>query len=389
VECHKEVTPQIVADWKSGKHSKKEIGCAACHGDKHTSSEDVQKAKVPTPDTCASCHEKQVKQFKAGKHSLAWLTMTSVPVAHWQIRLLIEGVKGCADCHKIGLKSEDDIKVLRNAGFLFGNASCDSCHTRHSFSVREAQQPEACQTCHSGGDHAQWEMYSGSKHGVRYSVKKTRVIPEDSVAPTCQTCHMNEGNHAVRTAWGFFGLRLPLPDDPDWASDRRTILQALHILDKEGGPTKGLDVIKAADVMRLTEEEWRKERDKMFGICRQCHSGNLAKAEYQKSEQMIQVADRLLAQGIRNVEILYEQGLLESGTPSIIQQKLSGLFEQRMRAIHGAFHANPEYSIWLGWGEMQRTLVEISEMARDLLERAPDVETKMKALRFSAPTSTR
>src|SRR5512139_2225549 len=122
IECHKEVTPQIVADWKSGIHSKKDIGCVACHGDKHTSSDDVQRVKVPTPDTCACCHEKQVKQFKAGKHSLAWLTMTSVPVAHWQLRLLTEGVKGCAACHKIGLKSEDDIKVLRNAGFLFGNA---------------------------------------------------------------------------------------------------------------------------------------------------------------------------------------------------------------------------------------------------------------------------
>lgn len=385
IECHKEVTPLIVADWKAGAHSKKDIGCAACHSDKHKTSDDVPRAQVPTPDTCAACHEKQVKQFKAGKHSLAWLTMTSVPVAHWQLRLLTEGVKGCAACHKVGLKSEDDIKALRNSGFLFGNASCDSCHSRHSFSIREARQPEACQTCHSGGDHAQWEMYSGSKHGVRYAVKQSRAIPEDSVAPTCQSCHMNGGDHAVKTAWGFFGLRLPLPDDPEWAADRRTILGALQILDKEGKPANGFGIVRNADVMRLTEEEWQKERDRMLGICRQCHSGNFAKAEYEKSEQIIRVADRLLAQGIRNVEGLYELGLLDSGMPSIIQQRLSSLFEQRMRTIHGAFHANPEYSIWLGWSEMQRTLVEISEMARDRIEEGGDVETKAKAPRSGTP----
>ena len=37
-------------------------------------------------------------------------------------------------------------------------ASCDACHTRHTFSAEEARQPQACQTCHMGFDHAQWEM---------------------------------------------------------------------------------------------------------------------------------------------------------------------------------------------------------------------------------------
>ncbi len=26
-------------------------------------------------------------------------------------------------------------------------------------------EPQACQTCHTGFDHPQWEMYSSSKHG--------------------------------------------------------------------------------------------------------------------------------------------------------------------------------------------------------------------------------
>ena len=69
-------------------------------------------------------------------------------------------------------------------------ASCDACYTRHTFSKKEAQQPQACQTCHMGFDHPQWEMYSASKHGVRYLLKQSNVLPAGTPAPKCQTCHM-------------------------------------------------------------------------------------------------------------------------------------------------------------------------------------------------------
>lgn len=71
-------------------------------------------------------------------------------------------------------------------------------------------------------------MYSASKHGVRHELKQLHVLPADAAAPTCQTCHIQDGNHAVRTAWGFLALRLPLPEDKQWAADRATILQALE-----------------------------------------------------------------------------------------------------------------------------------------------------------------
>jgi hydroxylamine dehydrogenase len=64
-----------------------------------------------------------------------------------------------------------------------------------------------------GFDHAQWEMYSSSKHGVRYLLKQSGTLPETTLAPTYQTCHMQEGNYEVRTAWGFLGIRLPLPEE--------------------------------------------------------------------------------------------------------------------------------------------------------------------------------
>ena len=96
---------------------------------------------------------------------------------------------------------------------------------------------------------------------------------------------MQEGNHEVRTAWGFLAVRLPMPEDKQWAADRATILQALGVLDPAGKPTARLDVVKAADVARLTQEDWQKERDKMIKTCNQCHSVNFAKGELAKGDE--------------------------------------------------------------------------------------------------------
>jgi len=76
------------------------------------------------------------------------------------------------------------------------------------------------------------------------------------------------------------------------------ILQGLGVLDPEGNPTGRLDVVKAADIARLDQESWQKERDKMIKICSDCHSENFAKLELEKGDDMIREADRLMAQGI-------------------------------------------------------------------------------------------
>jgi hypothetical protein len=388
VDCHKKITPGIVNDWQASKHNKNKIGCTECHGDQHKSAKDVAKVKIPTPDTCATCHEARVKQFKSGKHAAAWAAMKAMPTAHWQPMSLTEGMKGCGGCHKIGLKSEAEMKELKKDSPGFGVASCDACHTRHTFSVQEARQPQACQTCHMGFDHPQWEMYSGSKHGVRFLLKQNKILPATTSAPTCQTCHMQEGNHAVRTGWGFLAVRLPMPEDKQWAADRATLLQGLGVLDPDGKPTARLDVVKAADVARLTQEDWQKERDKMLKTCNRCHSLNFAKAELAKGDQMIKEADRLMAEAIRIVAGLYKDGLLEKpknysypfpdlltfhDAPTAIEQELFVMFlEHRMRSFQGTFHANPDYALWYGWSEMQRSLTDIKEKAAEMREKGKE-----------------
>jgi hypothetical protein len=386
VECHKGNTPNIVSDWQLSKHGQSGIDCSICHGSDHTAASDVAKVKLPTPDTCAMCHDARVQQFKSGKHALAWASMKAMPTMHWQPSIMIEGMKGCGGCHKIGIKSEAEIKDLKKTSPGFGVASCDACHTRHTFSVLEAKQPQACQTCHMGFDHPQWEMYSSAKHGVRYLLKQNKVLPENTAAPTCQTCHMQKGNHEVRTAWGFLAVRLSMPEnDPVWKEDRATILQAIGIFDSAGKPTDRLAAVKAVQLARLTQEDWQKERDKMISTCNQCHSVNFAKSELEKGDRVIKEADHLMAEAIRIVANLYKDGALAKpknyasafpdlltfhDAPTSIEQKLFVMFlEHRNRTFQGVFHSSPDYAFWYGWSEMQRDLTEIKHMAEEMRRR--------------------
>ncbi len=372
IDCHKKVTPGIVKQYFEGKMSKKGVDCSSCHGSDHKKADDARLAKMPTPETCAGCHKKQVDQFTAGKHNLAWIAATSMPMMGHQPKAIVgEGYKGCSNCHKIGVQSDTEKTQTR-----YGHAQCDSCHTRHSFKKAEAQNPMACQTCHMGFDHPQWEMWSKSKHGTIWNIEGSK----SKRAPTCQTCHMPNGNHEVMTAWGFLALRLP-EDDKDWMNDRVTILQALGVLDNNGKPTARLDLVKAGKVARLTKDDFQKERDKMVAICAKCHSVSYAKGQLEAGDMVIKDADKIMAEAIRIVQGLYKDGVLKKPADwalapdllqfyeakSTVEQDLYVMFlEYRMRAFEGAFHMNPDYMHWYGWAPMKETLQKIKDEAGQL-----------------------
>ncbi len=387
VPCHEKVTPGIVSDWRLSSHAAEDVGCHECHGGGHETMDDADKARTVTAGTCATCHAEQFDQFETSKHALAWAAMKAMPTTHWKPMELIDGMKGCGGCHKIGLKGPEEIERLKELGSGFGFASCDACHTRHTFSVKEAREPEACATCHMGFDHPQWEMWSTSKHGVRHMLKRAGALPADAAAPTCQTCHMPEGNHDVHTAWGFLAVRTdglaPYPgEDEEWWADRVTILQALGVLDPEGQPTDRLGVVQAAQVARLSAAEFDAERAKMLEVCIQCHSKHFAGDELAKGDQMIRATDRLLAEAIRIIAGLYGDGILEQpetyayafpdlltfhDSPTPIENRLFNMhLKHRMRAFQGTFHNNPDYALWYGWSEMQQDLTEIRYAAKEL-----------------------
>ena len=387
VSCHEKSTPGAVLDWKTSTHFEVGVGCDTCHGDQHSSAADVEKVLTVTPETCGGCHANRLEEYKAGKHAFAWPAMKAMPTTHALPMELIDGQKGCGGCHKVGIKSEEEIAELKANGSTFGHAACDSCHTRHTFSAAEAREPEACASCHMGFDHPQWEMYSTSKHGIRHQMKRDGILPATSSAPTCQTCHMADGNHEVRTAWGFLAVRTnglaPYPGESEqWWADRVTILQALGVLDPAGQPTARLDVVSGAQVARLSAEEFDKERAKMVKVCSECHSENYVNEEMAKGDALIEKIDRLMAQAILEVAGLYKDGILQKpesyayafpdllafhDAPTPVENRLFEMhLKHRMRAFQGAFHQNPDYSLWYGWSEMVRDLDEIRAMAKEM-----------------------
>ena len=176
---------------------------------------------------------------------------------------------------------------------------------------------------------------------------------------------MPGGDHEVRTAWGFFGVRLPLPDDPQWRADQATILQALGVLDGNGKPTLRMELFKENDVARLTQRDFDRERERMIAVCDDCHSSSFARVELEQGDRMIREADHLFAEAIRIVAGLYADGTLarpanQPGAfpdlldfpqaPPRIEQRLFEMhLQHRMRAFQGSFHSSPPLGNCPSW----------------------------------------
>jgi len=377
-ECHGKISPAQVTDFNRGKMAET-LDCTACHGTLHQSEKDADKAQLPTIATCQHCHEEQAGQYLSGKHALGLIALEAMPYTHMQPAAFIEGQKGCGGCHTLGLKDQSVRESDKRKYYPYG-MDCQNCHTRHAFSVIEASEPEACKTCHMGFDHAQWEMYSGAKHGVTYLVNRV-VDPENKDrAPRCQTCHMPDGNHRVFSAWGFLAVRLP-EDDAEWMGYRATILKGLGVLDHAGKPTARLDVVKAGKVARLSKEEFDAERKRYVAACNQCHTPAFVSHNMKNADQMIKEADKLFAKAIEIVAGLYKDGIIprKEGAPAYpdllafydvntkIEQTLYEMFmDHRMKTFQGAFHLNYDYSTWYGYAKMKKDLVDIRETAEKM-----------------------
>lgn len=381
--CHAKISPKMVQDFNRGKMSKS-LTCEACHGTAHTSEKDAEKAQLPTIATCKQCHPDQANQYMDGKHVLGQVALDAMPRTHQQPKAFMAGQKGCGGCHTLGLVDAKGRETEARKYYKYG-MDCQNCHTRHSFSKAEANEPEACQTCHMGFDHPQWEMWSGSKHGTTYLTNRAINPKAKNRAPKCQTCHMHKGNHRVMSAWGFLAVRLPEPD-AEWMGYRATILKGLGVLDPAGNPTGRLDVVKAGKVARLTKEDFDNERGKYIAICQQCHSPNFVKENFKNADQMGKEADKLFSEAISIVGDLYQQGIIKQkeGQPyaypdlltfydvdTKIEQTLYEMFmDHRMKTFQGAFHLNPDYTTWYGYAKMKKDLVEIREMAVDMKKKS-------------------
>ncbi len=428
IECHIQETPGIVRQHQSSKmgnptNAADYVGCNDCHGDTHNEMDDAHLAEMPTPKTCAKCHKDKVEQFRAGKHNLAWFAMKSQEAWHHQPASIVkQGYRGCSGCHKIGEKGligarEGNMGALKRDGgkeaaeYRYGNAQCDACHTRHNFSKAEAQNPRACSNCHMGFDHPQWEMWISSKHGIGYL---SNTDKNHGGYPACQFCHMNGGNHEVRTPWGFLGLRIPtkqnvlalakaapalkepltklasalpegnyidLDDDPQWTLDRALILQAAGVLDANLQPTKRFVEVVVQGQAARAPDAFNRERKRMKTICSNCHSKAYVDDFFRNADDVLKRVDHVYAKAIRAVQGLYKDGILKKpegwefgpdllryyDAKTAIELELFWiLLEYKQRAFQGAFHVSNDYSHWYGWSPLNRAVNEILEEAARL-----------------------
>ncbi len=433
VECHKDVNPGIIDQLNAGKMGQNGVLCADCHGNQHSTAEDYKQATMPTAQTCGRCHYEKFQQFQSGKHQLAWIAMQTQAAFHGQPNVITkEGYKGCSGCHKIGVKGLKlegtmlDTQVVSDGGeeiakYRYGNAQCDACHTRHSFKKAEAQDPRACSNCHMGFDHPQWEMYMSSKHGIIWDFDGNK---NDERAPTCQTCHMADGNHAVVTPWGFLGLRVPsehnvralidvapsltepltqladtletlgytgnyvdLDDDPAWVFDRAIILQAAGILDATLQPTQRFINIVTVGQAARGVADFNPIRNSMKAACNKCHAKGFVDEHFIASDTVIKEVDHEFAKAIKAVQGLYKDGILvkpegwEYGPDllqyydaktSVEQELYLIMLKYRQRAFQGAFHDSKDYMHWYGWAPLKAAVnVILEDVERMRAEAAP------------------
>lgn len=357
--CHTKLTPRAVRDWKESKHAQNGVGCAECHA-VHP---DVI---MPLSTTCGGCHENRLSQHNAGKHGRYGFTgheKAGRRLAQYQEMQEL----GCGTCHSVQYK-------------------CDSCHTRHSFQVKEARRPDACGTCHMGPDHAQKEYYDGSKHGVYFSLDG-KGFEQGGRVPTCVTCHMSGGSHDVSRGITIGGAS-----------------QGKFIGDKSSGD-KYASSPTGITMNEITKEEFIRERNKMVAICMNCHSERFARHKLSSADAVKITSDAIAGEGLKIIKGLYRDGLLNPmpkdrpenpmGPGNQFQGEalwLTGhqLYEQtsgieakffkmyKFDLIHawkGGYHFAPDWTHWYGNAPLKLRLSEILN-DENVLRRLNELEKK-------------
>lgn len=354
-----------------------QVSCIDCHGG--VGKEKVNHAEnlvMPDRVACGTCHldefaeaesekdqEWPQKQWGKGhpSHALDWEANVETPV--WAAMPQREVAQGCDMCH-------------------YQQNKCDGCHTRHTFSVAEARQPEACSTCHNGMDHNEYEDFLLSKHGTQYLTQgkakwnfevplKDAIAKGGYTAPTCQVCHFEykgEFSHNLvrKVRWAF-------------------------------NPTPAI-----ADNL---DHPWFEDRKQAWvDTCTLCHSGEFATAYLDTADKGTVQALAVEQEAKKVVTKLYEDGLLvgqktnRPNPPAPEKDAPGGFFQlfwakgnnpSRVERIHadmwehnlikhykGIFHVNPGgFTYTEGWSELMRDYTNIMDEDTRLREAAASKKT--------------
>jgi len=420
IACHKNQSSALVMEWKQSRHAQHGIGCVDCHkaneGEmdawKHMG---VFISMLVTPKDCARCHTKEYNQFSKSHHAKAGEILASLDnvLAERIIGLPdnnADAVNGCWQCHGSIIKFKRDARgnIERegpegkpvidpdswpNSGMGRLNpdgskGSCHACHSRHAFNAKLSRAPENCGKCHMGPDHPQIEIYNESKHGIAfYSNRKQMALNKNgdwvlgrdySAAPTCTTCHMGSyitpkgvikaNSHDVgeRISWTLrpvesTKINLVVYEDgykEDFPDGRK-----LPEVGEEVQTNEKLLVnekLVKKEVNRLVAEivTWEKRREKMKGVCRNCHNETHIDNFYKQFDALVSLYNEKFAKPAKAImKELVADGVLNPNVP--FEHKVQWVFwelwhHEGRRARHGASMMGPDYTHWHGMYEVAK-----------------------------------
>jgi hypothetical protein len=253
--------------------------------------------------------------------------------------------QGCTSCHRV-------------------ETQCDSCHTPHDTDLKVVRDPAVCAPCHMGPDHAQWEMWQTSKHGILFELKGPNV------APDCAACHMPQGTHNVSRGitMGLAGQAYP-------------------------------------------EEKRTSERKNMLDICTRCHTPGFSKRSLDDGDTVQRESQAMLDEAAAIIRTLNDEGLLLPGPedrpahpltgnkldlgPQMLYEDISGIEAEffRMKKFHavtaykGVFHQNADYAHWYGNAPLKLSLATIKSQAAQL-RKLSRLEQRIDLLATSGAVST-
>ncbi len=347
--CHKEKSPGLYQQWFMSEHGAHKVTCLNCHAAKEGEPDaymhhDALIATLVTPKDCGKCHQREAEEVERSYHAEAGMILESndAYLAHVLAGSPV-AMLGCESCHGAKVKIDPDSpnKLSReswpNSGIGRINpdgskGSCNACHTRHSFSIGQARQPEACSKCHLGPDHPQKEVYEESKHGNTYytNVDKmnldsdTWIVGQDYfVAPTCATCHMS--------ATPSMGMTHDVGARISW--------------------TLRPPVSKKKD-------DWETKRATMKKVCVNCHGQKFADGHYYQYDAVVELYNEKFAKPATEImNMIKEKGLL--GTPAAFSNDIEWTYweiwhHEGRRARHGAAMMGPDYTWWHGMYEVAK-----------------------------------
>lgn len=417
-DCHKNLAPALVMEWERSRHAQEGVGCVDCHKANKGEIDAWQHmgaliSTLVTPKDCSTCHAIEYKEFSRSHHAKAGEIFASLDNVLAEKVIGLPGnnavaVNGCWQCHGSIIKfmRNDSGKIVREGGrpVIDSNTwpnsgigrlnpdgskgSCHACHSRHSFEAKLSRAPENCGKCHMGPDHPQIEIYRESKHGIAYAANTDHmaldkegswVLGRDySAAPTCTTCHIssymtsegehNASNHDVgeRISWTLrptvsTKINMVIYEDgfkEDYPDTRKLpeIGEEVQVNEKNVQEEKLVKKTVSKRVVKIVT--WQERREKMKGVCRNCHNQTHVDNFYQQFDNLVALYNEKFAKPAQAMmKELAEDEILNPNVP--FEHEVQWVFwelwhHEGRRARHGASMMGPDYTHWHGLYEVAK-----------------------------------